>query len=248
MRLESPGAQEPDMRRADMLALHNLAGAGKGHLREAPARVRGVASGEGGGMSSAAEERIRLKAEAALRYAFPDARIIHELVMTQGGCRIDLAAVTPTRLVAVEVKSERDTLDRLARQLEQARAVADAVLVVTVERHIEAVRRSDLAGYLGACLEDEVSTALSSWISREVHEAATNAPARLSMLWAGELRAVATEGPRSPRQYCIRKASDGLPGAEVRRRVCAALRARVMPRADPPILSELFQRPTEGVF
>ncbi len=42
---------------------------------------------------SVAEERIRAKVEAAFRRRWPEARIIHELVLDQGGVRIDLAAV-----------------------------------------------------------------------------------------------------------------------------------------------------------
>ena len=193
-------------------------------------------------MASAAEERIRTKAEAALRAAFPDARIVHELVVRQGSCRIDLAAITEARLVLLEVKSERDVLDRLERQFEQAREVADAVLVVTTEKHINKARK--LVGYLEACTEDQVAAELNGWISRRVHEATTNSPARLAMLWADELRAVAQSGGRASRTASIISASDNLTGAEVRHRVCAALRAREFPRGDPPILSELFQRPT----
>ena len=84
-------------------------------------------------MSSAAEERIRLKAETAMRAAFPEARIIHELMVLQGGCRIDLAAVEPDRLILVEVKSERDVLTRLERQREQATAVADLFRVIVAD-------------------------------------------------------------------------------------------------------------------
>jgi hypothetical protein len=48
-------------------------------------------------MASAAEARIRTKAEALMRREWPDARIIHEFDL--GGVRLDLAAVTPERLI-----------------------------------------------------------------------------------------------------------------------------------------------------
>lgn len=66
---------------------------------------------------SIAEERLREKVVSALRERKPDARIIHELVLQQGGTRIDVAAVWPSGLILVEIKSERDTLSRLQHQL-----------------------------------------------------------------------------------------------------------------------------------
>lgn len=90
---------------------------------------------------SEAEERIRAKVEAAFRRNWPDARIIHELVLDQGGVRIDLAAVTPSALYVAEIKSERDVLKRLPSQVEIATAVAQQVWVVVAEKHVPAVRQ-----------------------------------------------------------------------------------------------------------
>lgn len=189
-------------------------------------------------MGSKAEERIRLKAEAALREVWPSARVIHELVLEQGGCRIDLAAVTPDRIIAVEVKSERDVLTRLKDQITAARAVADGVVVCLHEDH-KAKARELVAWSADICTEDQVRPELLLG-QRRVYETSCNAPARLAMLWAAELSVVAATGPRATRAYSIRKAADELTGAEVRRRVCAALRSRHFPRADPPIASDLF--------
>lgn len=196
---------------------------------------------------SEAEERIRAKAEAALRAAWPDARIIHELMLRQGGCRIDLAAVTPGRLICVEIKSERDVLDRLERQLAEAREVADLVVVITAEKHLKKAR--EVARY-GECWdEDDIRfDGMYGGVHRTVNAATTNAPARLGMLWASELRIVAEAPRRSARQSSIVMAADNFPGAEVRRRVCAALRARTFARADPPVLSDLFPVASVGAL
>lgn len=183
---------------------------------------------------SVAEERIRAKAEAALRAAYPNARIIHELMLTQGGCRIDLAAVTPDRLIVVEIKSERDVLNRLERQLIEARAVADGVAVIVAEKHLK--KAQEIAGYCGCWGEDSIEfQSHYSYFERGLLSATTNAPARLAMLWAEELRMVADSPAKANRTYSIAQAADHLTGAEVRRRVCAALRARPFPRADPAI-------------
>src|SRR3546814_12937862 len=74
---------------------------------------------------SVAEERIRGKVEAKLRLLFPEARLIHELVLKQGGVRIDLAAVTTARLICIEIKSERDVMTRLPDQCAAMRLVCD---------------------------------------------------------------------------------------------------------------------------
>lgn len=193
---------------------------------------------------SQAEERIRAKAVAALREVWPSGRIIHELVLTQGGCRIDVAAVTPERLIVVEVKSERDVLDRLKRQVEQARRVSDGIIVALAEKHYRKAWEDRHISILEAAEEDSLRLCLERQ-TRSVHQASTNAPARLAMLWASELRRVSGLGTKASRYTSIIAASDNLTGAEVRRRVCAALRARTFPRADPPVLSDLFSEPTK---
>jgi len=194
---------------------------------------------------SVAEERIREKAEAALREVWPSARIVHELMLRQGGCRIDLAAITAERLIVVEVKSERDVLDRLRRQMLQARRVADCAIVALADKHWRKAWEGNHVSILEAAEEDKVRLALERR-ARSTHAATTNAPARLEMLWASELRRVASTNERASRGYSIQLAADNLTGAEVRRRVCAALRARPFPRADPPVLSELFPEPSRG--
>lgn len=181
---------------------------------------------------SEAEERIRVKAEAALREVWPSARIIHELVLRQGGCRIDLAAVTPDRLIAVEIKSERDVLTRLKEQAVQAREVSDAFCVVLAEKHWRKAWEEHHVSILEAAKEDEIVLHLQRQ-QRTVLSATCNSPARLAMLWADELRWIA--GAKGARQFCITAASDSKTGSEVRRSVCAALRARPFPRADPAI-------------
>lgn len=182
---------------------------------------------------SVAEERIRAKAEALLRHAFPEARIIHELVLQQGGVRIDLAAVTPERLICVEIKSERDVLTRLPDQVAAMKRVSDTWRVCCADKHIDKVR--EIAGWLNSVPETELDTPAYRLgrLERDALEGVCNAPARLQMLWADELRRIA--GGRGARMFCIRAASDGKTGSAVRRAVCATLRARHFPRADPII-------------
>lgn len=197
-------------------------------------------------MGSEAEERIRAKCEAVLRAQYPDARIIHELVVRQGSCRLDLAAVTPDRIAVVEIKSERDVLRRLDKQAKEAREVSDLFRVVVTQKHLAAAREA--LGWTGVVEEDDFAREIgTSWATKQFMGTPCNAPARLQMLWSNELRIVAECGPRANRTDCILRASEYFTGSEVRRRVCSALRARHFPRADPAILSELFPAETKAI-
>lgn len=182
---------------------------------------------------SPAEERIRAKGEMMLRALFPSARIIHELVLEQYGVRIDLAAVTGDRLICLEIKSERDGLTRLEAQVEMMQRVSDAWGVLVAAKHVEAA--SKLLGRSLPIAEEDRREALGSYLFRQAHAGLCNAPARLAMLWADELRAIRCPRYAAPRDMCIQAATDSLTGTEVRRAVCAALRARSFPRADAPI-------------
>ena len=86
---------------------------------------------------SEAEVRIRDKAVALLREALPEARIIHEFDLF--GVRMDLAAVTPEEIVLVEIKSERDKLDRLANQISFATRIGGEVWVCFHEKWAKAI-------------------------------------------------------------------------------------------------------------
>lgn len=91
-------------------------------------------------MASAAEARIRDKTEALLRREWPDARIVHEFDL--GGVRLDLAAITPERLIMAEIKSENDTLSRLDRQMKVALRIGGPVIVCHAARWRDAVHKA----------------------------------------------------------------------------------------------------------
>ncbi len=97
-------------------------------------------------MASAAEARIRVKAEALLRQQFPDARIVHEFDL--GGVRLDLAAITEDRLMLLEIKSELDTLSRLERQARVGQSIGGPMLVCYAARWAEPIRAIRATGGL----------------------------------------------------------------------------------------------------
>lgn len=89
-------------------------------------------------MTSDAESEIRESVVARLRELVPQARIVHELnVAGQGSNRIDVAAIGRSYIIGVEIKSERDTLSRLADQWAAFRKVCDVVIIAAHRKHFE---------------------------------------------------------------------------------------------------------------
>jgi hypothetical protein len=66
----------------------------------------------------------------------PATQIVNEMGVLKGGCRIDVAVING-RLEGFEIKSDRDTLDRLPRQAEAYGRVFDRVTAVCGPRHVE---------------------------------------------------------------------------------------------------------------
>lgn len=178
-------------------------------------------------MASAAEARIRDKAERLLRGLAPDGRIIHEFELT--GVRLDLAAVTPDRLILAEIKSELDTLDRLPRQLRFARSLGGPVLVCVAERWREAL--SSVEG-IWAC-ERLVETAdgfdglRPAWFARR--RDTYDSRRLMDLMLKAELYALAAPlGARSRHTVLELQAlaHEHLTGRQIRQAALAALRAR----------------------
>jgi hypothetical protein len=69
-----------------------------------------------------------------------EAQIIEELGIEHGGARIDLAVVNGC-LLGFEIKSDFDTLDRLAIQMHAYHRVFDELSIVTTAQFVEAVRQ-----------------------------------------------------------------------------------------------------------
>ena len=177
-------------------------------------------------MASLAEARIRGKAERLLRDLFPDARIIHEFEL--GGVRLDLAAVTPDRLILAEIKSERDTLDRLERQAKFAAAFGGPVLICYAPRWREEIRKRDLYRFQRLEeTEDGFTGLLPAWL--EARNDRYDSRLLIGLLLKPELLALAAPFGGKARHTVPelhRLAHEHLTGREIRRGVMAALRAR----------------------
>lgn len=114
-------------------------------------------------MASPSEARIREKAVTQLRAEFPGARIIHELKLEYGNSRLDIVAVTRTEIVVVEVKSEKDTLERLGAQMMAAHAFGTQSWLVMNEVMFDV---------LNACRwiepDGSVRVARNDWVQKEL--------------------------------------------------------------------------------
>ena len=85
---------------------------------------------------SEAEAEIRVEVVRHLRAARPIARIIHEINVCQGGNRIDVLAVDVEEIIAVEIKSKKDKIDRLPAQMEAMTSVAHHSIAAIHEKFL----------------------------------------------------------------------------------------------------------------
>ena len=85
--------------------------------------------------------RVRLRQLLYRRYCNdPDTVVLEELGLRHGFCRVDLAVVNGS-LHGFEIKSDRDTFRRLARQAETYNRVFDLITIVVGERHADEALR-----------------------------------------------------------------------------------------------------------
>ncbi|MGV3511864.1 MAG: hypothetical protein ACO1OX_07650 [Novosphingobium sp.] len=82
------------------------------------------------------EGEVREAVVARLRQMMPAARIMHEVNAASFGNRIDVLAVDRAEIVAVEIKSKKDKLDRLPDQIKAMTRVAHHVIVALHEKFL----------------------------------------------------------------------------------------------------------------
>lgn len=207
---------------------------------------------------SAAEAEIRDAAIVRLRELMPGCRIIHEINCASfGPNRIDLLAVTPDRIAAIEIKSEKDKLDRLPAQISSMRGVAHHVIAALHEKfltpwHENLQRGHALPGFsepkeaLGAVVWAYPirprAGLLGEWPlhNRWDKSKLLPPPDFIDLLWAAELRAIVRKHnlSRGASKLDMPQMVDllrwGLTGNVILAEVCAALRERDCTEADPP--------------
>lgn len=224
---------------------------------------------------SSAEAEIRDAVVARIRERRPGARIIHEInVSTFGPNRIDVLAVDRAEIIAVEIKSAKDKLDRLSAQMKAMRGVAHLAVAAIHEKFlverptnlIAAHFERDGEYYLRE-LPDGMGLSranVETWVFPEVRRIMPDAdydplaswrfpPARmetalpwtaLDLLWRNELfelcgRLRVSAGPRATMKPMVQALRWQCSGRDLTLGICAALRARRCPEADPEIVEPI---------
>lgn len=195
---------------------------------------------------SQAELKMRDAVEVWGRAKWPDARVIHELVMDRGTVRADVAFVTPDHIAAVEIKSDHDDTHRLLHQAGMFRLAVPELWIASAHRH---VKDAELIRYLmpsiGIALCDRVDSLgptpdIHLDIEREALRFNPWPEATLALLWVAELAEEAARFklgmPKRSTHDKLIKAMLKLDPADQMAAVCRQLRARSFGwRADPPI-------------
>jgi hypothetical protein len=199
---------------------------------------------------SQGELKMREAVETWGRARWPDARVIHELVMDRGTVRADVAFVTVKHLAVVEIKSDHDDTHRLLHQAGMFRLAVPELWIASAHRH---AKDAELIRYLmptiGIALCDRADSPgpipdLRLYVEHEAQRFDPWPEATLSLLWVDELAAEAVHFrlgmPKRSTYAKLVKAIMKLDPAEQMEAVCRQLRARNFGwRADPPIPIDL---------
>jgi hypothetical protein len=189
-------------------------------------------------MASEAERYLRGLAVERLRVLFPDARIVHELNVEVGQCRVDIAAITPDQLVFVEIKSRKDTLDRLREQVRIFSPACTRLAICYASERWSYDVVTKAAGYDEP--RDLWPEDRKEWWTFNQGFKPPNASVMLNLLWRDELwheavRAGFQPHKRESRSPMMHRLWNGLTGAQVVAAVCRQLRGRPFAVADPPV-------------
>lgn len=205
---------------------------------------------------SSAENDVRQEVVAMLRKLRPSARIIHEINIDDRRCRADVLAVTKSEIYAVEIKSEKDKLDRLKDQLKSMRNVAHHVIAAVHEKHITEINGGNNPSLWTHdtwwVYPNKIrNVAETNWIpackwrapSQKINT--TLPPNAISILWRDELAQLCEHfkilaNSNAPMKDLIRLLRWHCNGEELTTGICAMLRQRNCCEADAPI----FPNPT----
>jgi hypothetical protein len=225
---------------------------------------------------SSAEAEVRDAVVAKLRAIRPESRIIHEInVSGQGSNRIDLIAVGADEIIAVEIKSAKDKLDRLPAQIKAMRGVAHHVVAAIHDKFLIERPTGEWAAHyqrggkhFRGAVPDEADGANEVWVYPEIQRANPDydfiypwrAPQKrqqvalpydaIWMLWRDELYELCgalrvAVGRRSTMTDMVRDLRWHATGSELTRGICAALRARRCLEADPVIDGRCSSAPSD---
>jgi hypothetical protein len=158
--------------------------------------------------------------------------LIEELGVEHGSARIDVALASSV-LTGYEIKSDYDTLDRLARQMHSYHRVFDTLTIVTTSTFVDQITAL-LPAWWGILIGEKTSeggVGLKSYRQASSH---TRQDARsiASLLWRDDAYSFAVEQlgsvvkPRATRDALYDLLAEQVPLEIIRQRVLATLRSR----------------------
>lgn len=193
------------------------------------------------------ELELRIMTETWGRAKWPEARVVHELVMGRGTVRADVIFISETHFATIEIKSEYDDTSRLLLQAGMFRLASPELWIVCPKRH---ARDATLIRYLMPSIglaEPDLESRMGTFSpdtrlaeTQAAQQFEPHARAELSLLWVSELaweaRAAGLKVKGKPTHDKLLNLLQDFPAKERRAMTCRQLRARqAMWRADPPI-------------
>ena len=202
------------------------------------------------GYAARSELALRNALEAWCRTRFPEARVVHELVMGEGRVRADVVAIGTTHIAAFEVKGSYDDTTRLLHQVGMFQlCVPEVWMVVAVDHGDDAKLIRHLLPSVGLITAPDMDR---GWARRDEPPPITLTVAAeavprpvvpemaLAMLWADELRGACAAlrvsvGAKATRTKMIEAIMAVTGSDEITGAICTQLRRRdAVWRADPP--------------
>lgn len=186
---------------------------------------------------SEAEREIRDAVVARLRQIRPTARIMHEVNASSFGNRIDVLAVDRAEIIAVEIKSAKDKLDRLAGQSAAMKRCAHHRIAAVHEKFDQREVRKALGWGETIWFYPAETT---YWQEPRFVPANPLPPTAIDMLWRDELLTMCGKfGVCVPKRPTMGEMIPALrwqlTGRDLTLGICAALRARTCIEADEPL-------------
>ncbi len=157
-------------------------------------------------------------------------RILEEFPM--GDSRADMLLVTRTRLIGLEIKSDRDSFERLARQIKDYEKFFDTNYLVVGTYHVEEAMRT-VPAHWG--IYEVYETSDGGYVMECVRSASTavkdNTEEKLYLLWRNELMRIVRDyrlakGRLQRKDKMISKITRGLTVPVIQSEICAALLTR----------------------
>lgn len=208
---------------------------------------------------SSAEGEVRQAVVQRLRELRPHARIIHEINAEFYGNRIDVLAVGEAEIIAVEIKSAKDKLDRLPDQIKAMRKCAHHVIAALHEKFLVVQETNPFMseferdGKHWLRVLPEQARRVETWVYPDVDRKGVgrwSAPApgfnwalpasAIHMLWRDELLSLCGElrismGRRATMGDMLHALLWHCTGAELTHGICRQLRRRDCIEADAPV-------------